>query len=118
MAYLTEVSSRRGKNEEAEVVHREVLVVRERERVLGKEHLDKLTSMNNLAYRLASQSIFVEASTPVRQGHTWLSEGPWPTPPPLDANRTMLACLMKCMRRMSHRGVLETADATATLFAR
>lgn len=56
---LAIVVREQGKYEEAEVMHREALSVRER--VLGKEHRDTLTSMNDLAIVLSVHGKLVEA---------------------------------------------------------
>jgi Tetratricopeptide repeat len=52
--HLASVLRYQGKHEQAEEIHRQTLKLRER--VLGKEHPDTLTSMNNLALMLNDQS--------------------------------------------------------------
>ena len=59
-----------GKNAEAEAEHRSVLAIRQR--VLGAEHPDTLTTRNNLAAALRAQGKYAEAeeATPRRDPHT------------------------------------------------
>jgi tetratricopeptide (TPR) repeat protein len=62
---LALVLSHQGKYEEAEEMHRQAL--RLRETVLGKEHPDTLTSMNNLASVLSNQGKYEQAEEMLRQ---------------------------------------------------
>jgi tetratricopeptide (TPR) repeat protein len=54
-----------GKYKEAEAMHRQTLATREK--VLGHEHPNTLTSMNNLAFVLDSQGKYEEAEAMHRQ---------------------------------------------------
>jgi hypothetical protein len=53
------VLNRQGKYEEAEAMHRQTLATREK--VLGREHPDTLTSVYCLAHLLAKQHMFKES---------------------------------------------------------
>jgi tetratricopeptide (TPR) repeat protein len=53
------VLERQGKYEEAEAMHRQALEAREK--VLGREHPDTLTSVNSLAYLLAKLCDYKES---------------------------------------------------------
>ncbi|KAF2189776.1 hypothetical protein K469DRAFT_47842 [Zopfia rhizophila CBS 207.26] len=59
MANLASTYSNQGRWKEAEGL--EVRVIETRKRVLGKEHPDTLTSMNNLTFTLKSESRHEEA---------------------------------------------------------
>ena len=59
MSNLAGVLQSQGKYDEAEMMHRQALALRET--VLGKKHPDTLTSMNNLARMLESQGKYDEA---------------------------------------------------------
>ncbi len=54
-----------GNFTEAETVNRQTLQLQEK--VLGKEHPETLTSMNNLAFLLYQQGKFTEAAAMIQQ---------------------------------------------------